>query len=431
MIATAEPVLLIGGLGRIPLRCRTAAAPPSSPCSRLSRARSSLLFGGIWFGGNHPDALPGPLQSLLGPDESDLVVKEALDDIEDTYYRRIPRDQLADDAIGGVVKKLGDRFSNYFTPAEYQRFKESQDSRFTGIGVTVSQDPRGLRVERVFDGSPAKRAGIVAGDVITAARGTSLKGKSSEASTALIKGPSGTDVQITVAHGGREKDLRVTRSAISVPVVASTLKEVCGKKVGVVALGQFSSGAHAEVYAALQKLEKRGAEAFVFDLRGNGGGLVDEAQLVASAFIPEGPIVTTRGRNVRERTLEATGDPVISPKTPVVVLVNRGSASASEIVAGALQDSGRAKLVGTRTFGKGVFQEVIELSNGGALDITAGQYFTPKGRNLGGRGTSTGTGLQPDVKAQDDPKTPGDEQLRTALDTVAAKAGCPRPAASA
>ena len=170
------------------------------------------------------------------------------------------------------------------------------------------------------------------------------------------------------------------------PVVASTLREVCGKKVGVVALAQFSSGAHAEVYAALRRASRSAARrAYVLDLQGNGGGLVDEAQLIASAFLEDGPIVTTRGRSVPERTLTATGDPIIA-KAPLVVLVNRGTASASEIVAGALQDRGRAKLVGTRTFGKGVFQEVLELSNGGALDITAGQYFTPKGRNLGGRG---------------------------------------------
>ena len=183
------------------------------------------------------------------------------------------------------------------------------------------------------------------------------------------------------------------------------MRRACGKQIGVVALSQFSSGAHAEVYAALRRLEKQGADAFVFDLRGNGGGLVDEAQLIASAFLPDGRIVTTRGRNVPEKTLDATGNPVIDKDADVAVLVDRGTASASEIVAGALQDRDRATIVGTRTFGKGVFQEVIELSNGGALDITAGQYFTPKGRNLGGQGVSAGTGLQAGrPRRKDDPE---------------------------
>jgi len=387
-----------------------------------------LVAAGIWVGARHASYLPDPIADVLAGDDSTRVVNEALGKIEDRYYRKIPRERLADDAIAGAVTELRDRFSSYFTPAEYKRFTEATNSRFTGIGVTVSQHPRGLRVEQVFDGSPAKRAGIVRGDLIVAVGSRSLKGMTSERSSNLIRGPEGTGVAITVSHAGEEKELNLTRSAVSVPVVASTLREVCGRKVGVVALSQFSSGAHGEVYAALRKLDKRGADAYVLDLRGNGGGLVDEAQLVASAFLRDGPIVTTRGRSVPERTLKAVGDLVV-PKAPVVVLVDRATASASEIVAGALQDRQRAKLVGSRTFGKGVFQEVIELANGGALDITAGQYFTPKGRNLGGRGVQTGTGLKPDVVAHDDAKTSADEQLRAALETVVLEAGCRRGAA--
>ena len=393
----------------------------------------ALIALGVWLGARHPSALPGPVErALVGP-RSDRVVEEALDQVGSTYYRKIPRSQLRDDAIAGIVAKLQDRFSNYFTPAEYKHFKDQQDSSFTGVGITVSPDPRGLRVQKVFDGSPAKRAGIVAGDVITASNGHSLKGLNTDRASTLIKGPAGSDVQLTFDHAGRSRTETLTRSAISVPVVASTLREVCGKKVGVVALSQFSSGAHAEVYAALQRLKARGAQAFVFDLRENGGGLVDEAQLIASAFLPDGKIVTTRGRNVPSRTLNATGQPIV-PKAPLVVLVDRGTASASEIVAGALQDRGRAKLVGTRTFGKGVFQEVIELSNGGALDITAGQYFTPNGRNLGGRGVvqgrdvSRGVGLRPDIAVATNFRSKTDEQLRTGLDAVA---GCARAARSA
>ena len=208
--------------------------------------------------------------------------------------------------------------------------------------------------------------------------------------------------------------MRELRRAISVPVVASLMKTVCGKKIGIVALSSFTSGAHAEVYAALQKLKKQGAEAYIFDLRNNGGGLVDEAQLIASAFLSDGPIVTTRGRNVRTRTLEATGEPIV-PKAPLVVLTNGGTASASEIVAGALQDRGRATLIGEKTFGKGVFQQVIELSNGGALDITAGQYFTPKGRNLGGKGVAQGAGLKPDLLVKQPDEATKDLALRAAL----------------
>jgi len=383
----------------------------------------ALLALGMWVGGRHSSWLPGPVRDALVGDSDTAVVEEAIDRVHDTYYRKIPKSVLADNAIAGVVAKLDDRFSNYFDPQEYKRFKQSQNSEFSGVGLQVAQDPKGLRVEVVYDGSPAKRAGLRPGDVIVAADGKDLAGKSQQQSVALVQGPPGSDVRLTWLRDANKHTKTVTRSTISVPVVASHLSSIQGCKVGVVRLAQFSSGAHAEVYAALRRLQKRGAKTYVLDLRDNGGGLVSEAQLIASAFLKDGPIVTTKGRSVKTQTLRATGDPVI-PTAPMVVLVDRGTASASEIVTGALQDRGRAKVVGTETFGKGVFQEVLELSNGGALDITAGQYFTPKGRNLGGKGVSQGKGILPDVKAQDDQKTRKDEALDRAEAVL--RPSCPR-----
>jgi carboxyl-terminal processing protease len=370
-----------------------------------------LLVLGIWVGGRHPGWLPGPVRGALVGDTHSAVVKEAIDDVHDSYYRKIPEDQIADDAIEGIVRRLDDRFSNYFSPAEYKRFKDSQHSEFSGIGLAVSADRRGLRVETVYDGSPAKRAGIRPGDVIVAAAGKDLMGRNEDEAVSFIKGPPGSRVKVTWLRGTKRFTKTITRSTVSVPVVASETDRAGSCKAGVVRLAQFSSGAHAELYAALKREQKRGAKVFVLDLRGNGGGLVSEAQLVASAFLRSGKIVTTKGRSVPERTLNATGDPVV-PTQPLVVLVDKGTASASEIVTGALQDRHRAKVVGERTFGKGVFQQVIELSNGGALDITAGQYFLPSGRNLGGKGVTTGSGIQPDVKAKDDPKTPKRDEAK-------------------
>jgi carboxyl-terminal processing protease len=378
----------------------------------------ALLAFGIWVGGRHPGWLPGPVRAALVGDAQSAAVREAIDDVSRTYYRRIPKEQLADNAIEGVVRRLDDRFSNYFTAAEYKRFKESQNSEFSGIGLAVSENRRGLRVEEVYDGSPAERAGIVAGDVVVAADGHDLEGRGSDESVSFIKGRPGTQVKVTWLHGDARRTKVITRNTVSVPVVASEVDRAGRCKAGVVRLAQFSSGAHAEVYAALRKARKAGATAFVLDLRGNGGGLVNEAQLVASAFLEDGVIVTTRGRAVPERTLRASGDAVV-PKQPLVVLVDKNTASASEIVTGALQDRHRAKVVGTRTFGKGVFQQVLELSNGGALDITAGQYFTPSGRNLGGSGVRPGSGISPDVKAMDDPKTKRDEAKARALSLLA------------
>jgi len=377
------------------------------------------LVGGIYLGG-HPRLLPGFVRDGLVGDEDTRVVGEAIDEVRDSYYRVIPDKALADAAVKGLVASLDDRFSNYFTPKEYASFRMSQDSEFSGIGTKVQPDPLGLRIAQVFDESPAKRAGVKVDDRIVSVDGRPLKGLAQEAATARVKGPKGSDVKLGLKRGRRELTVTVTRATVSVPQVASKVVDYKGAKYGVVALAQFGGGAHAEVYAAIRKVTKRGAKKLVLDLRGNGGGLVTEAQLVASGFLKDGAIVTTRGRNVAERTLKATGDPVAA-NVPLVVLVDKDTASASEIVAGALQDRGRAKVVGTKTFGKGVFQEVVELSNGGALDITAGQYFTPSGKNLGGKGVTTGAGVKPDVAAVDDPKTNVDEGLRGALRALAAQ----------
>jgi carboxyl-terminal processing protease len=193
---------------------------------------------------------------------------------------------------------------------------------------------------------------------------------------------------------------------------------VHGVKLGVVALATFSPGAHGEVREAVEHELHRGARGIVLDLRSNGGGLVEEAQLIASIFVAKGTIVSTRGRSQPSQTLTATGD-AIPAKIPVVVLVDSNTASAAEIVTAALQDHRRATVVGTHTFGKGVFQEEQGLANGGALDITVGEYFTPSGRNLGGGGVKQGAGITPEVPVPKGVDT--DRGLTVALNTLAAK----------
>jgi len=379
----------------------------------------AILLAGIWIGG-HPQLLPGFARDLFAANDDSRVVNEAIERVRDDYYRKIPEEKLANASIDGLVESLDDRFSHYLDPTAYKAFLESSESAYEGIGILVSSDKRGLRVVTVYPGSPARRAGLKAGDIIVGADGRSLAGKSTDQGSRSIKGRPGTTVELKILRDGRTRSARVARARVKIPVVRSSLKTLGGDKIGVVALAAFTSGAHGEVRAALERLRRRGARGFVLDLRHNGGGLVTEAQLVASAFLRGGKIVTTRGRSVPTRTLSATGNPVV-PTAPLAVLVDGDTASASEIVAGALQDRRRASVVGTRTFGKGVFQSVIELSNGGALDITAGQYFTPSGRNLGGRGVSTGAGIKPDVSARDDAKTARDEALPVALRTVQAK----------
>jgi carboxyl-terminal processing protease len=374
-----------------------------------------LLVVGIWLGG-HPERLPGFARDVFVDDDT-AVVAQALDLVEDDYVRHVPKSKLANAAIKGVVSSLGDQFSSYFTPDEYGRYLEVTDSRFSGVGLSVIGVDEGLRVTRVYDGSPARRAGLKSGDLIVGVDGRNLRGLPEETAVARVKGPAGTRVRLRVQRDGKTFERVVTRATVTIPVVQSRMLHEDGQDVGYVALAQFSSGAHGEVRAAVRKLRGEGAKALVFDLRGNPGGLVREAQLVASAFIRDGTIVSTRGRAVRPQTLKATGDPVAGD-LPMVVLVDRGTASSAEIVTGALRDTKRAEVVGTRTFGKGVFQEVVPLANGGALDITVGQYFTPNGTNLG-KGLKPGQGVVPEVEAQDDAKTAADEALDAGLKALA------------
>jgi carboxyl-terminal processing protease len=377
-----------------------------------------VLVLGIFWGG-HPNALPRFARDALVNDDEARVYDQALGIITSDYYRPVSRSQLLDDSLAGAVARLHDRFSRYFDPKTYRSFQQETRGEFSGVGINVSAERRGLRVVGVFKGAPAARAGLRHGDLIVAVNGRSLAGLSSDASTHLIQGKPGTTVRLTWLRDGRRESATVRRAKIDVPVVATRVRRVASRPYGQVTLETFNqSGVHGKLRAAIDRTLKAGARGVVLDLRDNPGGLLDEAVLVSSIFIRDGTIVSTRGRARPERTYRAAGDS-ISDKVPVVVLVNRGTASAAEIVAGALQDRHRAKVVGTNTFGKGVFQEVQQLSNGGALDLTVGEYFLPSGRNLGGGGVKEGKGIRPDVAARDDPGTRPDEALDAALKTLA------------
>jgi carboxyl-terminal processing protease len=390
------------------------AAVRPSRLALIALGLVAVLAAGIWLGG-HPEHLPGPVRDALVDDDRALRA-EVIDTIEENFYRPVDESRLEDASLKGVVDSLNDRFSHYLTPKEAGQFQDSVKGEFEGVGMSVEEDERGLRVLRVFDGSPARRAGIEREDLIVAVNGRSIAGVNSEVATARIKGPEGTSVRLGVVRGGKgePRDVRVKRERIEIPVATGRMVTRNGRKVGVVSLAGFSNGAHGFVRREVDRLLKQGADGIVLDLRGNGGGLLSEGVLVSSIFIEDGEIVSVRGRNRPNRTEDAVGD-AIPKDVPVVVLVDRGSASASEIVTGALRDRGRATVVGTRTYGKGLVQEVIDLSNGGLLDLTVANYYLPNGETI------TRKGIHPQVKAKDDPDTARDEALPVAVETVLEK----------
>ncbi len=260
-----------------------------------------LLVGALIgiYAGTRADNVE-PIGDLLGADQS--LPDEALDVIEANYFKNPDETKLGEGSVNAMIdelrKQYDDRFSHYFNPRQLTRFNQATSGRFSGIGLSVLEVKKGLRVATVFPDTPAKEAGIREGDVIVSVDGRKISGEPADAATARIKGPPGTEVELGIldADTGKVRTLEIERAEVRVPAVRGNLREVDGTTVGYVQLAGFSEGAHDELRDEIERLVERGAQGIVLDLRGNGGGLLDEAVLVSSVFIEDGVIVSTDGR---------------------------------------------------------------------------------------------------------------------------------------
>jgi len=389
------------------------APPPRRPLRKLLLGAGGvlLLAVGLWFGG-HPTWLPGPLRSaFVSESQTQRLENQVYGLLTKYYYRRLSRTTLVNDGLAGAVASLEDPYSHYYDPSNYHSFQDTTTNPQIdgGIGVGIQAFTNsGLVVGEAYPGTPAAKAGIAAGDTILSADGHSFAGRSQDFAVRQITGKVGTTVTLRVRRHHRTRTVRLRRADIPVPVASSLLLHHHGVKIGYIDLTQFSENAGAAVRAQVQKMRRKGARALILDLRDNGGGLLEQAVATASIFIQSGTIVSTDGRSIPREVYLARGD-AIPASIPLVVLVNRDTASSAEIVTAALKQRGRATIVGTHTYGKGVFQEIQPLLNGGALDFTVGEYFTPDGENLGAGGTSKtpsgrwvqrGPGIAPDVEAK-------------------------------
>jgi carboxyl-terminal processing protease len=390
-----------------------------TPTIVLVIAAVVILVAGIWIGG-HASFLPTALRGNSVDDSNSKLVHQVLTMLSQDYYRPVNTSNLTNSGLEAAVASLNDPYSHYFDPTEYDSFQNTSNPHLSGIGIDVYPQSNGLRVVDVFPESPAATSGLMRGDVIIKVGNTALSGKNADTASALIKGPAGTKVTLTVLRGKKQMVITITRADIVVPVATGEIVKYHGVKLGDLQFTSFTQGSGDQLRQQVTSVMHQGARGLILDLRENGGGLLDEAVNVASIFIPDGTIVTTRGRSQPTQVYLAKGN-AIAPSIPLVVLVDRGTASAAEIVTGALQDRRRALVVGTHTYGKGVFQEINPLPNGGALDITVGEYFTPNGHNLGGGGVREGAGITPNIFAQDNPKSPQDEALQVAEKTVASE----------
>jgi carboxyl-terminal processing protease len=379
-----------------------------------------LLLVGVWFGG-HPSWLPRPLRSaFVSQTANQKLAQTTLGLISKDYYRPVNTSKLVNDGLEAAVASLHDPYSHYYPPALYRSFNAEINPQVVGIGVSVGTEPvhNAIQIEEVFDGGPAAKAGLQHGDLITAVGATPLAGKSVDQGSKLIRGKAGTTVKLTVSRAGKTRRLTLTRADVTVPVASSKVLHYKGKKLGYVEFSQFTQGSAQQLREQVATMLKRHVDGLILDLRDNGGGLLAQAVGVASIFIPHGVIVTTRGRSQPTEVYTALGN-AIAAKIPLVVLVDGGTASSAEIVTGALKDHGRAKIIGTHTYGKGVFQEIQQVPGGGALDMTVGEYFTPNGKNIGGGGVKRGHGITPNIYVH--PDASGTNALKVAERTVASE----------
>ena len=377
-----------------------------------------VLLAGIWLGG-HPSNLPSALRGTIFESRSLVLVNQALNILTTRYYRSLNRSGLVDQALSGMVASLDDPYSHYLDPHSYRQRNEQRNQELSGIGINTAAEAGGLRVLHVFEHAPAADAGLRLGDLIIKVGSVSLVNQADLGSD-LIRGPAGTPVELTFLRDGSQHEISVERAKIVVPVATLQMLDYHHLRIGHLTLTGFTEGSGDQLRTEVRAAQDAGAQALILDLRGNGGGLIDQAINVASIFVPEGKIMSAEERGNPPRVYMARDD-AIAPHIPMVVLVDHGTASAAEIVTAALQDRGRAEVVGAETYGKGVFQVTESLINGGALDITVGKYFSPNGHNLGGGGALPGPGITPNVYAVDDPQTPPDEALAVAERTVAAK----------
>jgi carboxyl-terminal processing protease len=323
------------------------------------------------------------------------LMNEAWKLLKEQYYGNLPTgEDVTYAAIRGIIDSLGDKHTAFLDPKQAEQFNTSIEGQFEGIGAAVdTADGGGVRIVALYPDQPGQKAGLQADDVILKVDGKDVTTMDLNEAVALIRGPRGTKVTLTVKRGDEAPfDVTVTRARIEIPVVAS--KTLGNGKVEYISLSEFSAVATQRMQAALQAAVDKKPQGIILDLRYDPGGLLDAAVNIGSLFVPQGNIVIERFADGTEQDHARQGKYLLND-IPLVVLVNGGSASASEIVAGAIQDAGTGKLLGTQTYGKGSVQLPNQMSDGSQLRVTIARWYTPKDRGI------DGTGLAPDIQVPD------------------------------
>ena len=305
-------------------------------------------------------------------------------------------DQIYEGSLKGMFANLGDPYTSYYTPDEFKKLMESLNGRYSGIGLSVQASKEGyIKAVSVFDNSPAKEAGIEPGDYITKVNGKAYGASQLEEAVAEIKGEPGTEVTLTILRteegktDSKEFDIKVSRADVSVDTIDDDILEIRDKKIGYIHIKAFDDITWQDFSDSYSKLMAQDIDGLVLDVRNNPGGALDVVINIADNFLDEGVIVTTKDKNGKEVVEKSDAS---ASDIPMVILQNENSASASEILAGAMKDRGRAKVIGTQSFGKGVVQKIFNLENGAGAKITISEYFTPNGTQI------NKVGVTPDIE---------------------------------
>ena len=359
------------------------------------------------------------ISNLYGNTNNEALYKkidlfaEVLDKIKKEYVDKVDQSELIDDAINGALQSL-DPYSAYMNPEFFDSMQTDTRGEFGGLGIEVGMEAGVVKVISPIDGTPASKAGIKAGDYIIKINGTQVQGKSLMEAVKLMRGPVGSSIELTIRRKGKKKAFvkTIKREIIEVKSVESKIIE---KKIGYLRLKAFNENSSKQLIKKISDFEKDNKPlGYILDLRNNPGGLLTQAIQVTDFFLDEGEILSTRGRKMTEnrRFFAKKGDKVKGK--PLIVLINNGSASASEIVAGALKDHKRAIILGSPTYGKGSVQSIIPLDNGGGIRITISKYYLPSGKSI------SEVGVKPDIFVDDEADdfqidTKTDSQLNYAL----------------
>lgn len=339
-------------------------------------------------------------------------------ELEKKYIGEINDEELIEGAVKGYVDALGDPYTTYYTKKEMKTIMEETNGNFVGIGVYMTKDleKNAILIIKPIENSPAEKAGILPGDLITKVDDVEYTGDKLEEASNKIRGEEGTKVKLEIYRNGETKTFELTRTKV---VVSHVTTKVLNNDIGYIAISDFEGECASEFETKYKQLEKQGIKKLIIDIRNNGGGIVDEALKIANMLVDkDSTLLITKDKSDKEEATKATEKPIIN--IPTVVLVNEYSASASEILAGALKDNGKATLVGTKTYGKGIIQELHQLSDGSGLKITVSEYYTPNHNAIHKIGITPDVevDLSEDVKQQTTIQEKDDNQLQKAIEIL-------------